>query len=287
MAVAESLGGEIVACDSVQLYRGFDIGSSKPSAQDRGRTPHHLVDVIGWDESFDAQRYVDLADDAVSAIERQGRLPLLCGGTGLYLRAFRYGLVKLPSAPAGLRERLRAEEKAAPGSLYARLCREDPESAKTIEPNNTVYVIRALEIMSATGQPASVIRRGHGFRSERRPLHLVALRWPRETLRARIQTRTARMLREGLLDETQRLLDNGVAPDCRPMRAVGYREAVEVLRGEASRKGLEERIEKSTWAYARRQRTWLRKEPGVVWHDVNAPKELTMIAEQLMRQFVR
>lgn len=287
MRVAEGAGGELVACDSVQLYRGFDIGSAKPNRADRDRVPHHLIDAVDWHEPFDAQRFVDLADEAVADIQSRGRIPIVCGGTGLYLRAFRYGLVALPAAPPGLRETLHAAEAATPGSLYARLLREDPESAKTIEPNNTVYIVRALEIMAATGERASDIRRSHGFRAERRPMTLVALRWTNEALRERIRARIDDMLSGGLLDETQGLLDAGVDPDARPMRAVGYREAVEVIRGEATREGLEARIEKSTWGYARRQRTWLRKEPGVIWHDVKSTAELAKIAEDLVRQFVR
>lgn len=281
LEVAARSGGEIISCDSVQLYRGFDVGSAKPSPEERAHIPHHLVDIIEWHEGFDAQRYVELADRAVLDIRNRGRVPLLCGGTGLYLRAFRYGLVALPNPPPGLREALHAEEAAMPGSLYARLLKEDPESARTIEPNNTVYVVRAFEIMAATGRRASEVRRAHGFRRPRVQMQLVALRWPAEALRRRIEERVNAMVRDGLLDEVEGLIERGVDPECRPMRAVGYREAAEVVRELAPRAGLEARIIKSTWAYARRQRTWLRKEAGVQWIEIDHRDAFATIAGHL------
>ncbi len=278
LPIAERQGGEIISCDSVQLYRGFDVGSAKPSAEERTRVPHHLVDVIDWHEGFDAQRYIDLADAAVKEIRSRNRVPILCGGTGLYLRAFRYGLVALPDPPPGLREKLHSEEEAHPGSLYARLQKQDPESARTIEPNNTVYVVRAFEIMAATGRKASEVRRAHGFRRPRIPMRLIALRWPSDALRERIAARVEAMVRGGLLEEVEGLLARGVDPECRPMRAVGYREASQVVRKLAPREGLESRIIKSTWAYSRRQRTWLRKEAGVEWIDVGDAADVSAIA---------
>ncbi|MEM6733764.1 MAG: tRNA (adenosine(37)-N6)-dimethylallyltransferase MiaA [Myxococcota bacterium] len=281
MRVAEHCGGEIVSCDSVQLYRGFNIGSAKPSEKEQKRVPHHLVDLIEWHEPFDAQRYVELADEAVAEIRSRGAVPIVCGGTGLYLRAFRYGLVDLPDPPAGLRDALHQEEAENPGSLYARLCREDPESARTIEPKNIVYIVRAFEIMAATGKTASEVRRAHGFHKPRLAMHLIALRWSPDALRARISARVDRMLDAGLLDETQALLDQGVDPESRPMRAVGYREAVHALQASLEREELHAMIVKSTWSYSRRQRTWLRKEPGVRWIDIEDTDALVEIAQQL------
>ncbi|MEL6543690.1 MAG: tRNA (adenosine(37)-N6)-dimethylallyltransferase MiaA [Myxococcota bacterium] len=278
LQIAERAGGEIVSCDSVQLYRGFDIGSAKPGPSQRARTPHHLVDVIDWHEDFDAQRYVERADHAVETIRAAGKTPVLCGGTGLYLRAFRYGLVALPDPPVGLREKLTEEERENPGSLYARLLTEDPESARTIEPNNTVYVVRAFEIMAATGKKASDVRRAHGFKKPRIPMRLIALRWAPELLRERIERRIQAMVDAGLLDEVAQLIERGVDPACRPMRAVGYREASDVILKRAPRDGLEQRIAKSTWSYSRRQRTWLRKETGVEWIDIEDEKDLHLIA---------
>lgn len=257
----------------MQVYRGFDIGCAKPSLEEQRRARHHLIDVVEWHEPFDAQRYCELALAAIADIEGRGARPILCGGTGLYLRALRYGLVEMPPAAPELRERLYAEERAAPGSLYARLQELDRDSAQRIEPHNVVYIVRALEIIETTGEPASKVRERHGFRHERLPMQLFALRWPPEELRARIAERARWMIERGLEEEVRGLLARGVDPECRPMRAVGYKETCEVVLGKAPRGGLVERIETATWAYARRQRTWLRKERGVTWIDVERAED--------------
>ncbi len=270
MAVAEAVGGEIVSCDSVAVFRGFVIGCAKPSLLERQRVPHHLVDVVAWNEAFDAQRYVNLAMAALDDIRARGKVPVVCGGTGLYLRALRFGLVDVPAADPELRGRFYAEESAAPGTLYTRLRQLDPETAQRTEPHNLVHVIRALEIQAVTGEPASQVRARHGFKGEVVPMHVVALSWPNEVLRERIRQRAVAMLAQGLLDEVRGLLAEGVSPEARPMRAVGYKEACAVALGQEAVEGLAERIAKSTIAYARRQRTWLRREPEVTWHEVQA-----------------
>lgn len=263
LELARQQGGELVSCDSVQVYRGFVVGCAKATAEERAVVPHHLLDVVDWHEPFDAQRYVELATDALSDIRARERLPILCGGTGLYLRTLRFGLIDAPAPSPELRERLYGEERASPGCLYARLQALDFESAKNIEPHNTVYVVRALEIFETTGKPASVLRAEHAFREERHPMQVVLLQWEPTVLRQRIRARTQAMLRGGLLDEVAGLLAAGVDPNARPMRAVGYKEACEVVQGQAPSAGLDERIAVATWAYARRQRTWFRKERDV------------------------
>lgn len=268
MQLAADRGAEIVSCDSIQVYRGFEVGCAKPTASERRRMPHHLLDVVEWNEPFDAQRYSDLARAAIDDIRARGREPIVCGGTGLYLRALRYGLAPVPPQNPELRATLTAREAEEPGSLYRRLERVDPDSARIIEPNNVVHIMRALEIQQSTGEPASKVRARHGFEREEVPLEIVALRWTPEVLRARIEQRARDMVATGLVPEVRSLLDAGVDPDCRPMRSVGYRQACEVIRDQAPEAGLSDRIAKATWAYARRQRTWLRKERGVRWVDV-------------------
>jgi tRNA dimethylallyltransferase len=282
VGIAERLGGEIVACDSVQVYRGFEIGSAKPTAQEKSRAPHHVIDVVDWNEAFDAARYRELAARAARDIRERGKQPILCGGTGLYLRALRFGLVDAPPADQTLRRRLMDEEAGDPGSLYRRLAEVDPDTARRTEPANTVHIVRALEIWEQTGRKPSAVRAGHGFAREEVPMRVVALRWPAEVLRERIAQRSAQMVHGGLLDEVSRLLDAGVSLDCRPMQAVGYREAVAVVVGNAPEAGLADRIAKSTRALARRQRTWLRRERGVEWLD--AEGGLDAVAERLVRQ---
>ena len=277
--LAERIGGEIVPCDSVQVYRGFEVGAAKPTDEERRRVPHHLLDIADWHEVFDAERYRTLAMGAIEEIRARGKTPVLCGGTGLYLRALRWGLARTPPADPVLRARLQAEEVDEPGRLYARLRAIDPDTAVRTEPNNLVHIIRALEIYALTGEPASVVRGRHGFSREEMPMRVRWLSWDNQLLRNRIAERTAAMLRGGLCDEVAELLACGVDPTCRPMRAVGYREVVDVLQGREPAEQLAERIQRSTWDYARRQRTWFRKEREAERREMTTEDELERLAE--------
>ena len=281
MAIAKSMGGEIVSCDSVQVYHGFEIGCAKPSSVDRATVPHHLLDVARWDEPFDAARYRELARAAVKDIVARGARPILCGGTGLYLRALRWGLMEVPTADEKLRAQLNAEAGRDLGALVARLRAVDPDSADSIDTRNPVRVIRALEIYELTGQPASVLRQAHGFKTEDLPMRVIVLRWPNDLLRQRIEERAQTMMREGFLEEVEGLLRIGVDPQARPMRSVGYKEAVAVVLGEAPRSGLVERVVQSTWAYARRQRTWFRGERDAEMVDIEDVEGLSQVMRSL------
>ena len=284
LRLAERHGAEILSCDSVQVYRGFAIGCAKPTAEEQARVRHHLIDVVDWHQEFDAQRYCALAAEAIGAAHSSGRRMILCGGTGLYLRALRYGLIDAPERDVALRERLYAEEKARPGVLYERLQSVDPTTARRTEPKNLVHVVRALEIHATTGELPSALRAKHGFNEERVPMRVVAIDWPREILRERIAARVSSMIAHGLVDEVKGLLEQGVAEDCRPMRAVGYREVCEFLRGTLAREELPRRITQATWEYARRQYTWLRREKDVMWLKVE--RDLSEIIEKIEEDWV-
>lgn len=260
MALAEKHGGEIVSCDSVQVYRGLSIGCAKPTAEEQRRVPHHLIDVVAPQEPFDAAAYVRHARAALAAIRQRGARPILCGGTGLYLRALRWGLIELPPVDPALRQSL---EQSDPNELRQRLRQLDPVSAQQIELNNLVQVVRALEITLQTGEPASAVRARHGFRQQQVPMRVVVLAPPRDALRAAIRARVDTMLAAGWREEVRGLLAAGVSPQARPLRAVGYREVVAVERGEAPLEGLRDRIFVSTWRYAKRQQTWFRAERDV------------------------
>jgi tRNA dimethylallyltransferase len=253
-----------------------------PGFHTPARAPHRLIDICDPADAYSAARFRADALREIAGIHAAGRVPLLVGGTGLYLRALRFGLVDAPPADQTLRRRLMDEEAGDPGSLYRRLAEVDPDTARRTEPANTVHIVRALEIWEQTGRKPSEVRAGHGFAREEVPMRVVALRWPAEVLRERIAQRSAQMVHGGLLDEVSRLLDAGVSVDCRPMQAVGYREAVAVVVGNAPEAGLADRIAKSTRALARRQRTWLRRERGVEWLD--AEGGLDAVAERLVRQ---
>ncbi|MCK5688371.1 tRNA (adenosine(37)-N6)-dimethylallyltransferase MiaA [Myxococcota bacterium] len=260
MELCRRLGGEIISCDSVQVYRGFNIGSAKATRDEQAQIPHHLLDVAEWSESFDAQRYSELAKEAIADIRARGKVPILTGGTGLYLRTLRWGLMDAPKIPEELREKLRKDEDANPGQGWQRLFELDPLSAEKIEKNNTHYVLRALELCLVSGRKASELRAEHGFSREEVPMDVISLLWERDVLRKRIFERTGEMLQGGMIEECEALLASGVSPDCRPMTAVGYREVVAYLKGDLARDQLLEAIATRTWQYSKRQRTWFRRE---------------------------
>ncbi len=261
VALAERFGGEIVGADSVQVYRGFDAGSGKPSAEERRRAPHHLVDVAGPEEPFDAQRFTELADLAVADIRARGRVPILCGGTYLWVRALVRGLAPAPPADPEVRAR-HAEIVAAEGrpALHARLAAVDPESAAQLAPNDQVRVSRALEIWEKSGKTRSAWFSEHGFRAERHRARLLGVHRERDEIDQRIAARTAGWLAAGWIDEVRRLIAEGHG-DSRAMGSVGYRQVKEHLEGKITADALPGAIVRATRVFVRRQRTWLRDEP--------------------------
>ncbi len=267
LALAERHPIEVLSLDSMQIYRYLDIGTGKPTASERARVPHHIVDVVDPDEHFDAARWVELAEAALADIRRRGRVPVIVGGTGLYLRAFTYGLAEIPPIPAEVRERL-AEELAArgPEALHARLERVDPTLAARLPPTDRQRILRALEVYEATGTPLSAWQARHGFADVRRPVRVVALAMERDRLYARIDARARAMVEGGLVDEVRAVLARGFDPArCRALRVPGYREAVAVLAGEMTTDEMLDSMARGHRRYARRQLTWFRGHPGVTW----------------------
>jgi tRNA dimethylallyltransferase len=264
LALAERLGGEIVSADSQQVYRGLDVGTAKPSPEVRAAVPHHLVDIADPDEQLTAARFVALADAAISEIAARGRVPLVTGGTGLWMRALLRGLADAPPRDEALRERLEAEEAAeGQGHLHRRLEGVDPEAAARLHPNDTVRIIRALEVHALTGAPLSAHHAAHGFEEARYPHRLLALAPERSVLRARIAERVAAMLEAGWIEETRRLLASGAVTADRLRKILGYTEVTAHLEGALAREALPDRIAARTWQYAKRQGLWLRQEPAV------------------------
>ncbi|HVP67851.1 MAG TPA: tRNA (adenosine(37)-N6)-dimethylallyltransferase MiaA [Anaeromyxobacteraceae bacterium] len=261
--VAGLLGAEIVSADSQQVYRGLDVGTAKPSAEERAAAPHHLLDVAEPGEGMDAARFASLADQAIADIAARGRFPLVVGGTGLYLRTLLHGVVAAPGRDPALRARL--EEEAARhgrGALHARLAAMDPAAAARIRPNDLVRVVRALEI-AAGGRTQSELFAAHGFAERRYRYRLLALDPPREELHRRIVARAQAIARGGILEEARALVARfGAAP---PRLPIGYAEAVACVRGELAPEDLAGRIAMLHRRYARRQVIWLRREPDVEW----------------------
>jgi tRNA dimethylallyltransferase len=264
LALAEAKGGEIIGADSVQVYRHFDIGSSKASLEERARVPHHLIDVVDPGEPMDAASYAERAAAAIADVAGRGRLPIVCGGTFLWVRALLFGLAAAPPGDAQARERhARIAETEGRPALHARLAAVDPESAERLNPNDFVRVSRALEVFETSGRPLSAWQGEHGFRTPRFKAKLFGIRWPNDELARRIARRTERALASGWIDEVERLVGLGYR-DTRPMQSVGYRQVLEHVDGKLPKDELLLAIDRATKVFARRQRTWLRDRP-VAW----------------------
>ena len=263
LELARRLDGELVGADSVQVYRGFDIGASKPSPEQLGGIPHHLIDVREPEEVLDAAGYAALADEAIRGICARGRLPIVVGGTGLWLRALLRGLVALPPVDRALRARLEAEWDEAGGvAAHARLSAVDPISAARIHPNDKLRVVRALEVYQQTGQPLGTARSTHALGQARYRDRTFVLDLEPALYREQVRARTRAMLQAGLKDEVERLLAKH-GPHVRALQSVGYKQMLAHLREGLPESELERAIERATLLYARRQRTWWKSEPGV------------------------
>jgi tRNA dimethylallyltransferase len=256
--IAEELGAEIVGADSRQVYRYMDAGTAKPTAAQRARVPHHLVDVVDPDESYDVARWRSEAMSALSEIHERGKRAVVCGGTGLYLRSLAQGLFSGPPADPAIRARLAAEEKARPGVLHARLRELDAASAKRIHANDRVRIVRALEVHEATGRPLSAWLAGHALSEKPFETLTIEVDAGREALEERVAARSRAMVEAGITAELQGLYDRGYAPDTRAFDAIGYRQAADCLAGRLASVDLADEIALATLQYAKRQRTWLR-----------------------------
>lgn len=271
--LAELCGGEVLSADSVQVYRHFDIGSAKPTAEERARARHHLIDIADPLETLEAAQWADRAEAILAELRQRHVRPIVCGGTFLWVRALLHGLVPAPPGdPERRAEHASLVEHAGRAALHARLAQVDPESAARLHPNDFVRVSRALEVFELTGTRLSALQSAHGFRVQRYPARLVAIRHTPEDFDVRLRERCRRMLELGWLDEVRRLLAAGYGQS-RAMGAVGYRQLREHLERAAPDApnldpthlpGLVEEVWRATRVFARRQRTWLRDQP-VTW----------------------
>jgi tRNA dimethylallyltransferase len=264
VAVAERIGGEILGADSVQVYRAFDIGSGKPSDDERRRAPHHLVDILDPLDASDAAAWADRAAACIDEVRARGRRPIVCGGSFLWVKALVHGLAPIPGASEAIRARHRGlVEIAGRSALHAKLRDVDPEIAERLHPNDVVRVSRALEVHELTGRPMSAWQRDHGFSARRVQAQLVAIACPAAELTARIRARAEIWLASGWIEEVESLLARGFGA-ARAMESVGYAQVRAMLDGRLAREDLLPAIVRSTRVFARRQRTWLNREP-VTW----------------------
>jgi tRNA dimethylallyltransferase len=266
LALVEKIGGEIVSVDSMQVYRGLDIGTAKPTADERARVSHHLIDVCDLTEAFDAAQFIRLAQKVVAEIQSRSKTPVFCGGTGLYFKAFLDGLGDAPATDA----KLRAELEAAPlEKLLEELRARDPATFEKIDRQNPRRVVRAVEVIRLTGKKFSEQR--SDWNTHHSPLairHFYCFTRPAADMHARINTRVDEMFRRGIVAETEQLLKHGLAGNKFAMQAIGYRQVVEHLRGE---RGLAETIElvkTRTRQFAKRQLTWFRRHGNCEWIEL-------------------
>jgi len=264
LALAREFPVEIVNADSLQVYRYLDIGTAKPSAQERAEVPHHLIDVADPDEPYDAGRYVTAAEGAIEEIRKRGKVPMVVGGTGMYIRALLRGLDPLPRSPRVRADLARRWESEGGGALYAELARIDPGTASRIHPRDRFRVLRALEIAAVAGVPPGQARTAWASGRPGRPCLFLALRPDRETILRRIRERTAAMFRRGLLDEVRGLLARGYDRSLKPMGALGYRHAAAHILDGVPLSETVEGVIRDTGRYAKRQATWLAREPDLV-----------------------
>ncbi len=264
--LALSLGGEIINADSMQVYRGMDVGTAKPTLEEQKGIPHHLLDVVDPDEDFSAATFRSMALALVREICSRGKICLVVGGTGLYIKALLGGLFRSPPADPRLRETLRLEcDNHGSTRLYERLKLLDPESASRVHPNDKVRIIRSLEIIHLTNRRPSELSREHGFRDRALGALKLCLKINREELYHRINRRSAAMLRAGLVGETESLLSKGYSPELKPMKSIGYRHIVKYLEGTWSLAEATRNLQRDTRRYAKRQLTWFRADPEFTW----------------------
>jgi tRNA dimethylallyltransferase len=291
LALAGRIGGEIISVDSMQVYRGLDIGTAKPSPADRARVPHHLIDVVDVTGPFDAAKFAELAHKAVAEIQSRGRVPILCGGTGLYFKAFLEGLGNAPPADAALRAKLEATPLP---ELIRELAERDPPTYERIDRQNPRRVIRAVEVIRLTGKPFSAQRaewnrggtsstssQNFGDNVEVVPPAFFGFSRSQADLLQRIDARVNKMFRRGLVEETRRLLECGLAQNQTAMQAIGYRQVVEHLRGERSLPETIELVKIRTRQFAKRQMTWFRRQLKLEWIEMQPDDSPEKIVRRL------
>jgi tRNA dimethylallyltransferase len=283
LRLAAEFGGEIVSCDSVAVYREMEIGTAKPTREERALIQHHMIDIVSPDEACTAGDYSRQAREAIAGITERGHLPIIAGGTGLYLRALIDGLFPAPPQKPGQRERLRKLARTkGPAYLHRLLTRLDATAAAVIHPNDVPKAIRAIEVsLAAEGPLTQQWQKGRDTLTGYRILRL-GLNPPRERLYERINQRAAAMFDRGLIEETERLIARyGV--DCRPLTSLGYAEAVAVLQNELTREQAVAQAQQGHRNYAKRQLTWFRREPNMRWLEgCGGDEDITKQALQLV-----
>jgi tRNA dimethylallyltransferase len=271
--LAERLRTEIINADSMQVYRYMDIGTAKPTAEQRAQVAHHLLDLVNPDEPFDAGVFLEHAEPVVSELHARGQVPLVVGGTGLYLKVLSHGICEVAPGDASVRQSLQRElTEHGLMYLYRELQRIDPVLAERLQSRDRQRILRALEVFVVTGRPLSSWQADHGFRQPRYRTIKVFVTRPREELYDRINHRAQLMMARGLLDEVKSLLARGYGHDLKSMQSLGYRQLTEHLRGRVSLEDAVQAIQRDTRRYAKRQLTWFRGDQEYQWLTAGDPE---------------
>jgi tRNA dimethylallyltransferase len=281
--LAQHLDAEIVSLDSRQIYRGMDIGTAKPTPDQRQAVPHHLIDCVDVDQPFSVAEYQRLADTAIAEIRERGKRTMAVGGAGLYFRGIIDGLFDGPGADAEIRAKLQREaDEHGNVALHERLRRCDPETANRVHPNNLVRVIRALEIYELTGKPISSLQQQWKMNEPRYLFRAFGLNMPREVLYRRIEERVDRMVEAGLIEEVKGLLDQGYPRNCVAMQSFGYKELIDYLDGKRTLDEAIALLKQNTRRFAKRQLTWFRNDPRIEWLDTSQFSSIDGIVDNLL-----
>jgi tRNA dimethylallyltransferase len=282
--LAKEFGGVIINADSMQVYKHFDIGTAKPELAVRRDVRHYLIDVVEPFDEFNAGLFKEKAGFCIDEAWAQGMVPIVVGGTGLYLRALVYGLFAAPK-DSGLRKDLQVRYSEDPLKFYEELKRVDPEYALRISFKDKVRVVRAMEVFRITGNPMSELGRAHGFRESHYDVLKIGLKKERSDLYSRINGRVDEMLAAGWVEEVKKIISMGYAEDTKPFSSIGYKEILQCLKGLISYADMVKDIKKQTRHYAKRQMTWFAKEKDVLWFEY--PNDLGSIRNTILEHLKR
>jgi tRNA dimethylallyltransferase len=275
--IAETVNGEIISADSMQIYRHMDIGTAKPTQEEQGRVRHHMIDIVNPDEHFDAALFSGIAHDKVLNLDARRIVPIVAGGTGLYIKALIHGLFGADPADPDVRMKLKEEADAyGAGFLYKRLAESDPDAAERIHPNDTYRIIRALELVEATGKTISKHHEEHRFADKRYKVLKIGLQMEREALYDRINQRVDVMIEAGLVDEVTHLLERGYSQNLKSMQSIGYRHMVDFIEGRVLLDETIRTLKRDTRRYAKRQMTWFNADPEIVWTEPDQAEDIIL-----------
>lgn len=272
--LGREIEGEIISSDSMQIYRHMDIGTAKPTMGERAVIPHHLIDILDPDETYNAGQFIADADKAIQQIHQQRKTPIVLGGTGLYLRSLLHGIIIIPPISDQIKENIETllQYRGLPG-CYAELKRQDPESAERLHPNDISRITRALEVVWQTGKSITFFQNNHRFQQNRYRVLMIGVFKKREELYQRINQRVRQMVEDGLIEETRSLLDRGYAAELPSMKSIGYKQSVAYLNGMIDKDTMIADIQQKSRIYAKKQITWHKKNKEIHWLDRDESKK--------------